>query len=124
MRLKFLESKYLLHTPILECSSLVQDALSEIGLKGVMVKKEVPPNYLLVTYSPGWVGKSLEIEFVFKEGKNGTEVSVRWPYAREIPPDNQDLVQFYMQEEERKQRTKSLIEKFRSITGATEIPAS
>lgn len=67
MLLKFLEGKYLVSAPVRECSAMVQKALSEVGLKGVTVKKEVPPNYLLVAYSPGWVGKALEIEFVFKE---------------------------------------------------------
>jgi hypothetical protein len=42
-----------------------------------MIKKEVPPRYLLVAYSPGWIGKALEIEFVFRERQDGIEVSVR-----------------------------------------------
>ena len=123
MLLKFLESKYLVSTPIGECSSLVQKALNEVGLKNVMIKKEVPPHYLLVAYSPGWVGKALEIEFVFKERQDGTEVYVKWPYAREIPQDNENLTEFYKQEQERKQKAERLIEKFKIKIAATDIPA-
>jgi len=122
MLLKFIESKYLVSTPIEECSSLVQKALNEVGLETVMIKKEVPPNYLLVAYSPGWVGKALEIEFVFKERQNGTEVNIKWPYAEEIPRDNESLTEFYKQEEERKQKAERLIEKFKNKIGATDIP--
>lgn len=95
-----------------------------MGLKDVMIKKEVPPNYLLVAYSPGWVGKTLEIEFVFKERQNGTEVSVKWPYAKEAPSDNQNPVEFYKQEEERNRRTERLIDKFKNKIGATDILTS
>jgi hypothetical protein len=122
MLLKFLESKYLVSTPLEECSSLVQEALSEVGLENVMIKKEVPPHYLLVAYSPGWVGKALEIEFVFKERQKGTEVYVKWPYAREIPQDNENLTEFYKQEKERKQKAERLIEKFKIKIRATDIP--
>ena len=122
MLLKFIESKYLVSTPIEECSSLVQKALNEVGLETVMIKKEVPPNYLLVAYSPGWVGKALEIEFVFKERQNGTEVNIKWPYAEEIPRDNESLTEFYKQEEERKQKAERLIEKFKNKIGATDLP--
>lgn len=122
MLLKFLESKYLVSTPIGECSSLVQRALNEVGLENVIVKKEVYPSYLLVAYSPGWVGKALEIEFVFKEGQGGTEVLVKWPYAREIPEDSENLTEFYEQERERKQKAERLIEKFKTKIGATDIP--
>jgi hypothetical protein len=121
MLLKFLENKYLLNTSIEECSSLVQQALNEVGLENVIVKKEVPPHYLLVAYSPGWVGKTLEIEFVFKERQNRIEVSVKWPYAKEIPQDNENLAEFHKQEEERKQRTEHLIENFKRKIGATDI---
>ena len=122
MLLKFLESKYLVSTPIEECSSLVQKALNEVGLMNVMIRKEVPPRYLLVAYSPGWVGKALEIEFVFKERQEGTEVYVKWPYAREIPQDNENLTEFYKQEQERRQKAERLIEKFKIKIGATDIP--
>jgi hypothetical protein len=124
MLLKFLESKYLVRTPIGECSSLVQKALNEVGLENVMIKKEVPPHYLLVAYSPGWVGKALEIEFVFKERQNGTEVYIKWPYAKEIPQDNENLTEFYKQEQERKQKAERLIEKFKIKIGAADISAS
>ena len=122
MLLKFLESKYLVITPIEECSSLVQKALNEVGLENVMIKKEVSPHYLLVAYSPGWVGKALEIEFVFKERQNGTEIYVKWPYAEEVPRDKVSLTEFNKQEEERKQRAERLIGKFKNKIGATDIP--
>jgi hypothetical protein len=125
VRLKFLEEKYLLSTRIEECSSLVQKALNEVGLKNVTVKKEVHPRYLLVEYSPGWVGKALEIEFVFKERQNCTEVSVKWPFSSEIPSfiDDEDHVTLLKQhEEERKQKAERLIEEFKKRIGATDTP--
>jgi len=121
MLLKFLENKYLVGTRIEDCPSLVQKALNDVGLKGVMIKKAVSPNYLLITYNPGWVGKALEIEFVFKERRNGTEISVKWPYAKKVPSDNQNPVEFYKQEDERKRRTERLIQKFKDKIGATDI---
>jgi hypothetical protein len=124
MRLKFLEGKYLVNTRIEECSALVKNALNDVGLKNVTVKKEVPPRYLLIEYSPGWVGKALEIEFVFTETKNGTEVSVRWPFASEIPPfiDDKDHVSLLKKhEEEKKQTAERLIEEFKKRIGATDI---
>jgi hypothetical protein len=127
MRLKFLEEKYLVKTRIEECSPLIKKALDEVGLKNVAVKKEVPPRYLLLQYSPGWVGKALEIEFVFTETKNGTEVSVKWPFASEIPPfiDDKDHVTLLKKrEEEKKQTAERLIEEFKKRIGATDIPVA
>ena len=124
MLLKFLESRYLVSTPIEECSSLVQKALNQMDLENVMIKKEVSPNYLLVEYSPGWVGKTLEIEFVFKERQIGTEVYVKWPYAEEVPSVNENLTEFYKQEEERKQGIERLVQEFKTKIGATDIPQS
>ncbi|HVO85634.1 MAG TPA: hypothetical protein VMT06_00760 [Candidatus Eisenbacteria bacterium] len=126
MLLKYLQGKYLVNRPIQECSLLVQEALDELGMKDVTVRKEVPPRYLLVQYSPGWVGKNFEIEFFFKERENGTEINVKWPYAEEVPPPGEDkYVSMYTQlEEERKQKMKKLIEDFKSKIGATEIPQS
>ena len=80
----------------------------------------------MVQYSPGWVGKNFEIEFFFKERENGTEVSVKWPYAEEIPPPKDDkyLAMHEKLEEERKQKMKHLIQKFKSRIEATDIPAA
>jgi hypothetical protein len=64
------------------------------------------------------------MEFVFKERQNGTEVSVRWSYAKEAPSDNQNPAEFYKQEKERKQRTERLIDKFKNKIGATDILTS
>jgi hypothetical protein len=124
MLLKFLDEKYLVSARIKECSSLIQEALNEASLKNVTPKKEAPPHYLLVTYGPGWVGKALEMEFVFKERQNGTEVSVRWPYAKEAPSDNQNPAELCKQEKERKRRTERLIDKFKNKIGATDILTS
>ena len=126
MLLKFLEGKYLVAKPATECSSLVQSALNEVGLKNVTVRKEVFPHYLMVQYSPGWVGKNFEIEFFFKETEDGTEISVKWPYAEEIPPPDDDkyLAMHRKLEEERKQKMRRLIEKFKSGIGAIEVPAA
>lgn len=124
MRLKFLEGKYLINTRIEECSALVKNALNDVGLKNVTLKKEVPPRYLLIEYSPGWVGKALEIEFVFTETENGTEVSVKWPFASEIPPfiDDKDHVTLLKKhEEEKKQTAERLIEEFKKRIGGTDI---
>ena len=121
MRLKFLEGKYLVSTRIIDCSPLVKSALNDVGLKNVVVKKEVPPRYLLIEYSPGWVGKALEIEFVFTEKQNGTEVSVKWPFASEIPPfiDDKDHVTLLKKhEQQRKQTAERLIEEFKKRIGA------
>jgi len=123
MRLKFLEGKYLVSTCTEDCSPLVKKALNEVGLKNVMVKKEVPPRYLLIEYSPGWVGKALEIEFVFTKKQNGTEVSVKWPFASEIPPfidDKDHVILLKRHEEERKQTAERLIEEFKKRIGATD----
>jgi hypothetical protein len=124
MRLKFLESKYLLDKRIEQCSSLVKTALNEVGLKNVVVKKEVPPRYLLMEYSPGWVGKALEIEFVFTERRNGTEVYVKWPFASEIPSfidDKDQIALLKRHEEERRQAVERLVEDFKRRIGATGI---
>jgi hypothetical protein len=121
MLLKFLEQKYLVSTRIEECSSLVQQGLNEAGLKKLAVKKEVPPHYLLVAYSPGWVGKAMEIEFVFKERQEGTEILIKWPYAREIQRADESLGEFKKQEEERKRITERLIGKFKNKIGAIDV---
>jgi hypothetical protein len=123
MLLKFLEGKYLVSTRVEECASLVQEALNEAGLRNVTIKKEVPPRYLLVAYSPGWVGKALEIEFVFKERQDGTgtEISVKWPYTEEVPRADESPAEFRKQEEKRKQITERIIEKFRNKIGAVDI---
>ena len=125
MLLKFLEGKYLIAKPVTECSSLVQDALNEAGLKNVTVRKEVFPHYLMVQYSPGWVGKNFEIEFFFKETKDGTEITVKWPYAEEIPqPDDDKYLEMHTKlEEERKRKMERLIDKFKRSIGAINVPA-
>jgi len=124
MLLKFIESRYLVDASIDDCSSLVQKALNDIGLRNLVVKKEAPPNYLLVAYSPGWVGKALEIEFVFKRRQNGTEVFVKWPYTKEVPTESEDIAEFRRQEQERRQKTERLIEEFKRKIGAADVPAT
>jgi hypothetical protein len=121
MLLKFIEEKYLITVRIEECSSLVQKALDEVGLKNVVVEKEVCPRYLLVEYSPGWVGKALEIEFLFKEREDGTEVSIKWPYTKEVPSGNEHSLLFRKEQEERRQKTERLIEEFKTLIGAKDV---
>jgi hypothetical protein len=123
MRLKFMEERFVIIKSIEECSSLVQEALNEVGLKKVTIRKEVPPHYLLLEYSPGWVGKNLEIEFVFKERQNGTEISIKWPYAEEVPPSIHDgNLDLYEQHElERKQKIERLLSEFKKRIRATDI---
>jgi hypothetical protein len=123
MLLKYLQGTYLVNIPIQECSALVQKALDEVGMKNLTVRKEVAPRYLLVQYSPSWVGKNFEIEFFFKERDNGTEINVKWPYAEAVPsPKDEKYSGMYVQlEEKRKQKMKKLIEDFKSKIGAKEI---
>jgi len=121
MLLKFIEEKYMITARIEECSSLVQKALDELGLKNVVVEKEVSPRYLLVKYSPGWVGKALEIEFLFKEREDGTEVSIKWPYAKEVPSDNEHSLVFCKEQKEGRQKTERLIMEFKRLIGAKDI---
>jgi hypothetical protein len=121
MLLKFIEEKYLITARIEECSSLVQKALDEVGLKNVVVEKEVSPRYLLVEYSPGWVGKALEIEFLFKEQENGTEVSIKWPYTKEVPSGNEHSLVFRKEQEEGRRKTERLIMEFKRLIGAKDV---
>jgi hypothetical protein len=121
MLLKFIEEKYLITARIEECSSLVQKALDEVGLKNVAVEKEVSPRYLLVEYSPGWVGKALEIEFLFKEREDGTEVSIKWPYTKEVPSDNERSPVFRKEQEEGRRKTERLIMEFKRLIGAKDV---
>lgn len=120
MRLKSVEETYQVNASIDEVQLRVQKALDEVGLKNVAVKKHVPPRYLLVEYSPGWVGKAFEIEFLFKATKTGTEVAVKWPFSKELPSKNEVPAIFQSQQEETWRRTKQLIEEFKRKIGATE----
>jgi hypothetical protein len=121
MRLKSLEETYQVNAGIEEAQIRVQNALDEVGLKNVTVKKHVPPRYLLVEYSPGWVGKTFEIEFLFKETKTGTEVAVKWPYTKELPSKDEVPSAFRKQQEETRRKTERLIEEFKRKIGATDI---
>ena len=119
MRLKTLEEKYLIAADIEEAVIRVQKALDEVGLKNVMVKKHVPPRYLLMEYSPSWVGKALEIEFLFEKTGKGTEVSVKWPYTKELPSKDELPNAFSAKQEETRRKTEKLIEEFKRRIGAT-----
>ncbi len=121
MRLKSLEEKYLVKADIKEASERVQKALEEIGLKNVSVKKHAPPRYLLIEYAPSWVGKALEIEFLFKETEHGTEIDVKWPYTREVPSKNEAPDVFLKYQEEMRKITKSLISDFKLKINAIEL---
>ena len=108
--LKFIEEKYVVGARIEECSGLVQRALEKVGLRNVAVEKEVSPRYLLVKYSPGWVGKALEIEFLFRKLDDGTEVSVKWPYTKAVQSGNEQPMEFLREQEEGRRKTERLIQ--------------
>jgi hypothetical protein len=124
MLLKFIEEKYVVGARIEECSGLVQRALGEVGLKNVAVEKEVSPRYLLVKYGPGWVGKALEIEFLFKELENGTEVSIKWPYTKEVQSGNEQPFEFRREQEEGRRKTERLIQEFKKLICAKDVPVA
>jgi predicted urease superfamily metal-dependent hydrolase len=119
MRLKAIEEKYLIQSSIEEAQTKVQEALESVGLKGVTVKKHVPPRYLLVEYCPSWVGKALEIEFLFTKTEKGTEVTVKWPYTKALPSAHESSSAFQKHQEETLRKTEQLIEDFKRKIGAT-----
>ncbi|MFB3888203.1 MAG: hypothetical protein ACE14S_01840 [Candidatus Bathyarchaeia archaeon] len=123
MRLKVIEEKYFVKANIEETQSRVQKALEAVGLSSVAVKKSVPPRYLLMEYSPGWVGKTFEIEFLFTKTDGGTEVAIKWPYTKELPAKNETPTEFRRHQEETRRRTESLIEEFKRRIGASDAPA-
>jgi hypothetical protein len=118
MRLKAIEEKYVIEASIEEAQARVQNALEAVGLKGVTIKKHVPPRYLLVEYAPGWVGKALEIEFLFSKTENGTEVTVKWPYMRAIQSEKESTSAFEKHQKETQMKTDELIEAFKIKIGA------
>jgi hypothetical protein len=120
MRLKALEEKYHVNADIEETAMRVQKALDEVGLKSVSVKKHVPPGYLLIEYSPGWVGKALEIEFLFKKTEVGTVVSVKWPYTKELPSKDETPIAFRKYKEEMRKKTEDIIAEFKKKIDAVE----
>jgi hypothetical protein len=120
MRLISLEETYFLPVDVEEAQVRVQKALEEVGLKNVLVKKHVPPRYLLVEYSPGWVGKALEIEFLFRQIEGGTEVAVKWPYVRALAGKDESPSEFTQWQEETRVKAEQLISEFKRLIGATE----
>lgn len=123
MRWLFIEEKFLLNSHIEECSSLVMKALSQLGLKQVVIKREAPPRYLLAECDFGWGHGKRKIEFIFKESQNGTEVSFKWPYSIDIGvTDEKTRKSLEPHWEGRKQRMKPLIEEFKSRIGAIDMP--
>jgi hypothetical protein len=118
MRLKAIEEKYVIDASIEEAQARVQNALEAVGLKGVTIKKHVPPRYLLVEYAPGWVGKALEIEFLFSKTEKGTEVTVKWPYMRALQSEKESTSAFEKHQKETQMKTDELIEAFKRKIGA------
>ena len=116
-----MQEEYLVATPIDECVEVIVEALDEVGLKGVALKKHVPPTYLLVEYSPGWTGKALEIEFVLRKAEGGTKISVKWPYAKELPAKGEVPESFRKAQEEARKKALILIENFKIKIKATDI---
>ena len=121
MRLKALEEKYFVNATIAEAQERIEKALDEVGLKNVSVKKYVPPRYILFQYSPSWVGKALEIEFLFHEIDGGVEVSVKWPYMKALPSKDESPSMFQKQQEEMWLKTEQLISEFKRKIGATTL---
>ncbi len=121
MRLKAYEEKYLLQTDVNHASELIEKALNEVGLKDVVVKKFVPPRYLLMQYSPSWVGKALEIEFMFQQVEGGLQLSIKWPYTRELLKKGESNQAFQKEQEQATQRIERLIEEFCQKIGATSV---
>lgn len=117
MRLKTIEETYQVNADIEETTARIQKALEEVGLKNITIKKQVSPRYLLVEYSPGWVGKALEIEFLFKKNDLGTEVAVKWPYTKELPSKDDAPVAFSKYQEEMRKTTEGLITEFKKKIG-------
>jgi hypothetical protein len=122
MRLKVLEEKYLLCTDVSESAGLIEKALNEVGLQNVTVKKYVPPRYLLMQYSPSWVGKVLEVEFLFTQVEGGTELAIKWPYTREMPKTNEAPHAFIKEQEQARQKIDSLLADFKKRIGAKDLP--
>jgi hypothetical protein len=125
MRWLLLEEKFLLNARIEECSPMVMKALNQLGLKRVAIKREVPPHYLMAECDFGWGHGKRKIEFVFKESQNGSEVSLKWPYAVDMGITN-EKTRKRMETiwEGRKQKIKSIIEEFKSRVGAIDMPAT
>lgn len=121
MRLRTLEEKYLLQMDVEHASELIEKALNEVGLKDVSVKKFVPPRYLLMQYSPSWVGKALEIEFMFQKVEGGAELSIKWPYTREMLKKGESPEGLSQEQKQASQRIEHLIEEFRKKIGAINI---
>jgi hypothetical protein len=121
MRLKTIEEKYLLQMDVEHASELIEKALNEVGLKDVTVKKFVPPRYLLMQYSPSWVGKALEIEFMFQKVQGGTELSIKWPYTREMLKKDESLEGFHQEQKQASQKIEQLIEEFKKKIGASDV---
>ena len=121
MRLKTIEEKYLLQIDVEHASELIEKALNEVGLKDVTVKKFVPPRYLLMQYSPSWVGKALEIEFMFQKVQGGTELSIKWPYTREMLKKDESPEGFHQEQKQASQKIEQLIEEFKKKIGASDV---
>ncbi len=122
MRLKALEEKYFVNADVAEVQARIEKALDEVGLKNVRVKKHVPPRYMLVEYSPSWVGKAFEIEFLFQETQDGTEVAVKWPCMKELPRKDEPQTEFQKHQQEMWLKTEQLISEFKRKIGATTAP--
>jgi hypothetical protein len=122
---KAIEGRYLLNAKVEESFSLVQKALSEIGLKDLKMKRLVPSSYILLEYKAGWLDKR-QIELVFKDKQNKTEVSVKWFYPSyeeyESLVGKKDFALWKVAEKEEEHKTERLLEELKSRIGAIEVP--
>jgi hypothetical protein len=121
MQFKALEEKYLINIDVANASEIIEKALNEVGLKEVTVKKFVPPRYLLMQYSPSWVGKALEVEFMFQQVEGGTELSIKWPYTAQMRKNNELPAAFRKEQEQAAEKIRNLVNAFSKKIGATKI---
>jgi len=124
---KAIEGKYILSRKPEESFSFIQQALSEIGLKELKVKKSVPSSYLVMEYKAGWRDKR-EIEFILKDRQNGSEVSIKWFYPSHFEEfesiiDDEKIIKMSRGfEKSYKEKTERLFEELKCRIGARDTP--
>lgn len=119
-----IEGRYLLNSRVEESFSLVQKALTELGLKDLKIKKLVPSSYILAEYTAGWLDKR-QIELVFKDKQTQTEVSIKCFYPSyegyESLVGRKESALLKAGEKEAKHKTERLFEELKSRIGV-EVP--
>jgi len=123
---KAIEGRYLLNAKVEESFSRIPKTLTELGLKELNIKRSVPFSYILAEYKAGWLDKR-QIEFVFQDRQNNTEVSIKWFYPSyegyESLLGKKDIELWRASEREEKIKTERLFEELKCRIGAADIPA-